>query len=354
MKDKFSDMSKQEIKTYIIDKKSKLGEELNIMGYPGQFGDLLQFADFTGCSEEILEYTNKSKAQYILFTGWRFFTEIPDIFNTNKTIIQANIKNDCPIADAMDDELIKYAYQKIVEKSTKAVIPLSFIATSSKIRDFTGNNNGSTCTPWNAKKIIDYYLKQNNSIFFIPANDAFNIITALNLPEDEVFTVDKHTDFNNIPGDKKLYAWNVECYIHKNYNISDIKHIRKKHKNINVMVHKECSQEIIDKSDKSGFVGDIYKTLKDAPENSSWAVATAHTWVERAAKEFSNKKIVSIREDLTCEGLEITEPSDIARSLESIINHKNGTGDILTRCIVPNKFKPGAQKALKKMFKICK
>ncbi|MDC7222884.1 MAG: quinolinate synthase NadA [Spirochaetales bacterium] len=353
MADKFSTMSKDEITSFINEKREELGDDLNIIGYPGQFGDLLQFADFTGTSREIADHTEKSKAKYLLFTGWRFFTEIPEIFRTDKIVVQANIHNDCPIADAVDDNLIKEAFQAIQRNSKKDVVPLSFIATSSCMRSFTGENEGSTCTPWNAKEVISHYMDRDHSIFFVPANDAFNIITALNLPEEEIFVVDKSTDFETIPGDKKLYAWNVECYIHRHYRLEDIEKVRREHEGIKVVVHKECAQEIIDSSDHTGFVGDIYNMLRDAPDGSSWAVATAHTWVERAAKEFSQKKIVSVRSDLTCGDLEITDPADIARSLETISLHRKGLVSLSSRCIVPDDHKPGARKALERMFEIC-
>nr|WP_319392072.1 quinolinate synthase NadA [uncultured Desulfobacter sp.] len=349
-----SSMTKQELSDFINTKKEELGNKVRVIGYPGQFDDLLQFADFFGDAEQIKEYGIESNAQFLMFTGWRFFTDIPVIFQSGKKVIQSNIKNDCPIADHSSPHLIKEAFKMIQENNSTEVVPLGFVAASSELRSFCGEHNGSVCMPWNAYKVIKHYLDQNKSIFFIPANDAFNIITALNLPDDQIYVVDSTTDFKNIPGGKKIYAWNVECFVHKKYTVDDIKNLREKYQDqgIKIIAHKECAEELKDLCDDTGFVGEIYEKIKKAPSGSCLGVVTVDTWVSRAAYEFSDKTIVSPRTDLVCGDLRITNLTDVAKSFQSIVDYENGDGALVSEHIISDDLIDGARKAYETMFTI--
>lgn len=352
MDKKFSAMNRNELATFIEEKKTELKDEVKIIGYTGQFDDLLKFADFTGDPASLVKMSTELQAEYLVFTGWRFFSDIPCIITPKRKVIQANIKNDCPLAERIDEEAVKNMFALLQAKSKKQVIPVAYVAANYKLRSFCGQHGGSTCTPGNALKVIEYYLSQNKSVFFIPANDAFNVITALNLPEDELCTINSHIDGNSIPGDKKLYAWNVECFVHAHYTIEDVTRLKEKYDGIKLIGHKECAPEILDLCDYSCFIPEMYQILKNAPSGSIWGVGTVDTWVSRVAKEFPDKTIISFRPDLVCEDMKITDWSDIAECLQSISDYKAGRGTLKTEITVPQKYRETAAKALYKMFEI--
>lgn len=352
----FSTMTKNELNAFIYQTKEELGDSLCMVAYPFQFQDLAQLADFNGDAESIRDMSLKTDAEFLMFTGWRFFAEIPGIFGCDKTIIQSNVRNDCPIADRANINSIKAAYETMKSRSTREIVPLAFVNATSEIRSFCGENNGCTCTPWNAVDVVNYHLQQGKSIFFVPANDAYNVITALNLNDDEMFTVDESVPLEEIPGDRKVYAWNVECYVHTHYTGDDIRNLKKKYsnENIKIIAHRECSQDVIDESDYQCFVGDMYQKLKNAPSGTCWGAVTVDTWVARAAKEFPDKIIVSPRPDLVCDGVEMTDIRDVAKSLQSILDHKKNGTPLITEQIVPEDHKAGAQVAYSNMFEIQK
>ncbi len=352
----FYSMSINQVKSFIYEKKHEIGKSLCMVGYPFQFQDLIQIADFRGDAEHIKNMSLVTESEFIMFTGWRFFAEIPGVFGCKKTVIQSNIKNDCPIADKVDIESIKKTFKTIQKKSTRDVVPLAFVNATLEIRNFCGEHNGCTCVPWNAVAIVKYYLNKGKSIFFVPANDAYNVITALNLSKEEMFTVDESVPLGNIPGNKKVYAWNVACYVHKHYTANDIKNLRKKYsdKNIKIIGHKECSKEVIDECDYQCFIGDMYQKLKDAPSGTCWGAVTVDTWVIRAAKEFPDKIIVSPRPDLICDGVEMTDIRDVAKSLQSIIDFEKKGTPLITKQVVPEHYKEGAKIAYSNMFNLAK
>lgn len=352
MEENFTAMSKPDLTKFIIDKKKELGKSTCVMGYTGQFSDLLQFADIIGDAKKIADACTTSESEFMVFTGWRFFSDISCIVSPDKKTIQANVKNDCPLSERIDPDTIKQVYNIINDKCGGNTVPVAYVAANYIIRSFCGEKGGSTCTPGNALKVIQYLLSQNKSVFFVPANDAFNIITALNLPDDDIFVVKKDTDFNAIPGGKKIYAWNVECNVHSHYTVKDVEKLKEKYKTIKIIGHKECSKEVLKQCDYQYFIGDMYNLIKDSPSGSCWGVGTVDTWVSRVAKEFPEKTIVSFRPDLVCEDMDLTDLADVAKTLQSISDYKEGKGDLKTQIEVPEEYRKSAYKALNSMFRI--
>ncbi len=401
----FHNLSRDELIHFINDKKKELEGDLCILEHNFQLDDLLQFADVVDDTSSLLKMTRETEAAYLVYCGARFFTEAGAILCSEKTVIQANMKADCPLTNDVDEEKTERIFNGLKKICSNELVPMIYftgsyklksfcgknngacctafnahnlieyffeqkksifftpmsnialnVAASSELRSFCGENNGSVCMPWNAYKVIKYYLDQAQSVFFIPANDAFNIITALNLPDDQVYVVDSRTDFKNIPDGKKIYAWNVECFVHKKYTVDDIKNLRKKYQDqgIKIIAHKECAEELKDLCDDTGFVGEIYEKIKTAPSGACLGIVTVDTWVSRAAYEFDDKTIVSPRTDLVCGDLRITDLTDVAKSFQSIIDYENGIGSLVSEHLLPDDLIDGARKAYETMFSIDK
>ena len=79
---------------------------------------------------------------------------------------------------------------------------------------------------------------------------------------------------------------------------------------------------------------------------------TVDTWVIRAAKEFPDKTIVSPRPDLVCDGVEMTDIRDVARSLQSIVEYKKEGKPLISEQVIPEHLREGARAAYSNMFDI--
>ncbi len=187
----------------------------------------------------------------------------------------------------------------IKRKSNADVVPVVYFTANYKLKSFCGKNNGSSCTASGAHKIIRHYLSQGKSIFFTPmSNIAFNVVKDFNILDKDVMLVDENTKIEDIIGDKKIYIWNIGCYVHSDFSVQDIQKVRQKYRGIKIISHLECLPETIEASDYSAFTDGVWDIVKREPEQESWGLATVNNFAYRLARAYPEKIVVPVRPDL--------------------------------------------------------
>ncbi len=353
----FFEMDRAEITNFIFKTKKKLGNNLTVFAHNFTEDDLLPFADVIGDTSNIVKGILKSKSKYLLFASAKFFTEAAAILVPDRTIIQANMKANCPLTYIIDEKATRTAFSIIQQKNSKQVIPMAYFTASIQLKSFCGENKGTVCTASNAVQMIDYYLQQNKAIFFTPMNNiAFNALKTLNIPEKDIFVLDEHSNLNLIPPNKKMYIWNTGCSVHSGFTATDIKRVRNKYKkdNIQIIAHLECLPDVIAECDFAEFTDGMKKRLEEASAGTCWGLATTNNFVIRMANKYRDKKIVSIRPDLLCKDMVITDLPHVAKSLQSILDFEKGKGELKYKIEIPDFFQISAKKAINTMFKINK
>lgn len=354
MKNPFSSMQRKELSDFIYQKKKELGKELTIFAHNFTADDIIPFADVVGDSLTLTNATMESKSRFVLFATAKFFTEVACVLVPDKNIMQANLQANCPLSYVVDEKTTRRAFDIIRRKCCKTdLIPMAYFTASSQLKSFCGEYKGTVCTASNATKMISHFLEQNKSIFFTSMNNiAFNAIKALNIGFDDVSIIDQDTDFDTVPGNKKIYVWDIGCYVHSDFRVSDIVEARKKHNDIKVIAHLECLPEVIDASDHACFTDGMHQLIRSANPGTFWAIATTTNFVTRLANTYLDKTIIPIRPDLICKDMVVTDLPHIAKSIQSIIDYKNGMGDLKYRIDVPTKYRKYAKKAIETMFEI--
>lgn len=78
-------------------------------------------------------------------------------------------------------------------------------------------------------------------------------------------------------------------------NIHDV---RERDPDIQIIVHPECSHEVVTLSDDSGSTKYIIDTINKAPAGSKWAIGTEMNLVQRIIQEHPDKQIESLNPDM--------------------------------------------------------
>ena len=97
-------------------------------------------------------------------------------------------------------------------------------------------------------------------------------------------------DINNI----KVILWKGHCSVHENFTVKNIDYLREKQPGMNIIVHPECSHEVVQKSDYAGSTKYIIDTIEQAPSGSKWAIGTEMNLVKRIINSHPDKEIVSL------------------------------------------------------------
>ncbi len=342
----------------LIDKISQLKNELTgkivIPVHHYEDPDIVRFADFTGDSYRLAVECSRTDKQFIIFCGVLFMAETAGILcgKAQKVLIPDNLAG-CPMASMADLETITGAYNMLTEKTGADIYPVVYMNSYADLKSFCGEHGGSVCTSSNAGKIIEHYFKAGRRVLFFPDYYlGINTAASMGLKDHEIVKVRRNLsmDMKGDIKDAKLFLWDGYCPVHQRFKASDIEHLRDKHKNIRIIVHPECMEDVVNNADMSGSTEMIYKTVKDSPEGSVWGIGTETTFVDRLARENPGKTILPLRESKCVNMVKIT-PGKLYDSLLSVKNYETDKS-LKYEISVDESFKTNARKALEKMIEI--
>lgn len=348
-------MNKIELIEKIKNLKKELGNRLVIPTHHYQARDIVKLGDFVGDSYKLAVECSKTNADFIVFCGVLFMAEGAKILSKpNQKVLLPEPTAGCPMADMASIELVEKSYRLISEKCNRAVVPVVYINSYADLKSFCGEKAGAVCTSSNAPMIIDYYLKKDKAVLFFPDYYlGINTVRSMNIDNQYIVKVKRNMSFDSSHDAKyaKIFLWDGFCPIHQRFTEGDIKYLKSKYPNIKIIVHPECKEEVVNKADITGSTEKIYNMIKDSPSGSVWGVGTETTFVERLALDYPDKTIVPLRES-KCVNMVKINLTNLASSLDSIIDYINGKGKLKYEIMVDEKYKENAKKALKKMIEI--
>jgi quinolinate synthase len=92
----------------------------------------------------------------------------------------------------------------------------------------------------------------------------------------------------------RVLLWKGHCSVHGLFTPAQCDEIRRGDPVYNVLVHPECTWEVVQKADLAGSTEFIIKTVREAPPGSKWAIGTEIHLVNRLAKRHPDKSIRSL------------------------------------------------------------
>ncbi|OQM44807.1 quinolinate synthetase [Anoxybacillus sp. UARK-01] len=332
--------------------KEKMGEKLFIPGHHYQKDEVIQFADATGDSLQLAQVAAKNKqAEYIVFCGVHFMAETADILTGNhQKVILPDMRAGCSMADMADMAQVERAWPILQEQFGDTILPLTYVNSTAAIKAFVGRNGGATVTSSNAEKMVAWALGQKERIFFLPdqhlgRNTAYKLGIALN----EMAVWNPLTDSLEYEGDIKrikVILWKGHCSVHENFQVKHIDYIRKTKPDMNIIVHPECSWEVVQKSDYAGSTKYIIEMIEKAPSGSKWAIGTEMNLVNRLIQQHPDKEIISLNPYMCpCLTMNRIDLPHLLWALESLEQ-----GNIINPITVPVSIAEDAVQALKRML----
>ncbi len=375
----------------VMEIKEALGKSVVIPAHHYQMDEIVQIADFIGDSYKLAVDCSATDAEYIVFCGVMFMAEGAALLaKPHQKVLIPDKTAGCPMAEMIDSVQAEQIYSTLSSLCDREIIPIVYMNSYADMKAFCGIRNGTVCTSSNATKIVKHFLDQGKSVFFAPDyNLGVNTANKLNLDRSEIVTVQQNLSFDqdlrlnqyllsnkSNPKTAKMFIWDGFCHVHKAFNVDDINSFRKNYiekgfskSDINVIVHPECSEAVVNASDYSGSTSMIWNKVRDGKPGSVWAVGTELRFVERIAEQFKDKKVVPLRNSL-CHNMSKITLEKLGNTLKSILNRASDellplnskdisvsrVGNIekeaLEEIKVEEKYKKDAKKALELMINI--
>lgn len=258
-----------------------------VLAHNYQLPEIQDCADILGDSLELSRICTSVDKDVIVFCGVRFMAETAKLLSPSKTVLLPAADAGCEMADmASPDVLMKMK----AEHPNAAVV--AYVNTTAEIKALSD----ICCTSANAADIVNSL--KNDEIIFLPDR---------NLAE----FVSKHTD-------KKIIPYRGFCYVHDNFNLSDVKKAREEHPDSILLVHPESPGAVADAADFVLSTGGMIKKAGD-PEYKSFIVGTEEGMIYRLSRLYPEKNFypLSASTPALCKNMKKTRIEDLVNSLEN-------------------------------------
>ena len=135
------------------------------------------------------------------------------------------------------------------------------------IKAFTGKNGGTVCTSSNAARAMSWAFAQKSKIFFLPDQHLGRntAVLDLGLALEDCVLWDPNKPLGGLTEEQlksaKVILWRGHCSVHGRFTRESIHEVRGRLPGVKVIVHPECTHEVILGADVIGSTERIIDTV---------------------------------------------------------------------------------------------
>ncbi len=265
--------------------KLKAEKDAVILAHNYQIGEVQDIADFVGDSLQLSVQASKTGKKIIVFCGVHFMAETAKILSPPKKVLLPDRNSGCPMADMINATQLK----KLKDKHPGAIV-VCYVNSSAEVKA----SSDICCTSSNAVKVVKSIPKKKE-VIFIP---------------------DKYLgSYVQSQTGRELILWNGYCPTHVMINVKDIIQLKKVHLDAVVIVHPECTPEVIDIADKVASTGGMLAYVKNS-KKKNFIIGTEIGIIYRLKKENPDKTFYPASGNAICPNMKLINIEKILWSLE--------------------------------------
>ena len=341
--------------------KATLGERLFVLGHHYQRDEVIEFADVTGDSFKLArDAAGRPDAEFIVFCGVHFMAESADILTSDaQQVILPDLAAGCSMADMARLRQVEDAWDAMADAGVQdLVVPVTYMNSSADIKAFCGRNGGVVCTSSNADVALEWALEQkahldrDAKILFLPDQHLGRntAVLKMGMTLDDCVVWDPLQPGGGLTPEElqraRVILWKGHCSVHGRFSGSVVDELRLKHPGINILVHPECTHEVVLKADLVGSTEFIIKTIEAAPAGSVWAIGTELNLVKRLADAHTDKTIVFLDRNVCyCSTMNRIDLPHFVWALENLV-----AGNVVNQISVDPETEKDALVALQRML----
>jgi quinolinate synthase len=290
----------------------ELKKKLNavIIAHNYQRPEVQDVADFVGDSLELARKATEVDAEVIVACVVDFMAESAAILNPSRTVLLAEATAHCPMAKMIDvDDLREWK-----DRYPEAAV-VCYANTSAAVKA----ESDVCCTSANAVKVIEA------------------------IPQEEVlFVPDQHlAHFVASKTKKRIIPYPGYCITHQRLRAEQVLAAKKLHPDAPVVVHPECTGEVVALADAALSTSQMTHYVKDSSAKT-FLIGTEAGILHRMKKENPDKTFYVISTALLCPNMKKTTLEAVVKTMEQKRN----------QVVVPDEVRLRAKKALDRMLEL--
>jgi quinolinate synthase len=351
----YADLAEAEVLERIASRRSELGNRLMILGHHYQVDDVIRFADRTGDSYALAKAAAAERdAEFVIFAGVHFMAESADILTgPGQQVILPDLRAGCTMADMANLDDVELAWDEMAACTADTIVPITYINSAANLKDFVGRRGGAVCTSSNAAKVVSWAFSQGQKLLFFPDQHlGRNTCFALGVPLDEMIVWDPALPNGGHDAETvaraRVLLWKGHCSVHMGFSVGQIDHWRAERPDIRIIVHPECTFEVVQAADEAGSTNFIIETIRNSPPGTAWAVGTEINLVHRLRAMMPDRFIASLSPfQCLCATMYRIRPNYLLWVLDELAE-----GRVVNVVKVPERIAEGARLSLQRMIEI--
>ena len=272
----------------LVEKISALKERRNavLLVHNYQLGEVQDIADFIGDSLDLSQRAAETDADVIMFCGVHFMGETASILCPDKVVLLPDINAGCPMANMITAERLR---AKKKEHPQAAVV--CYINSPAAVKA----ESDICCTSANAVRVVESL--DAGEILFVPDQYLGHYVSTKT--------------------SKKMVLWPGFCPTHVRIKPERIKELKKEYPQAKVVVHPECTPEVIALADEVLSTSGMCRYAQ-RDEVREMVVGTEIGIIHRLKKENPGKRFIPISEQAICPNMKLITLEKVLWSLEEM------------------------------------
>jgi quinolinate synthase len=290
--------------------RQRMGPRLVILGHHYQQDGVIAHADLQGDSYQLSKSAAEREAcEAIAFCGVHFMAETADILvnrpekvaareGRRVTVVLPDMAAGCSMADMAGIEQVEDAWADLgTVIDTADVTPVTYINSAASLKAFCGRHGGIVCTSSNARAVLDWAFARTSRVLFFPDQHlGRNTARGMGIPLDEMCVWNPHDptlggNSREQLAKSRVILWQGHCSVHAMFKPEHVDAMRENLPGVKVLVHPECSMEVVDKADLAGSTSYILRQVEEAAPGTIWAIGTELHLVKRLEQNHPEQTI---------------------------------------------------------------
>ena len=359
--DVYTSAGQDELAERIRVAKATLGPRVFILGHHYQRDEVMVWADARGDSFGLSRIAaGQTEAEFVVFCGVHFMAESADILTgAHQQVLLPDLNAGCSMADMADIDAVEDAWETLAAVTDiERVVPVTYMNSSAALKAFVGRNGGVVCTSSNARAVLTWALgadvhghtRGDQVLFFPDQHLGRNTGFQMGYGADDMAVWNPRQVAGGLDdGTLKsatLLLWKGHCSVHQRFRPAHIDAFRAEHPGGIVLVHPECSHDVVEAADQVGSTDYIIRAVADAPAGSVIGVGTEIHLVKRLDDETPDKTVVSLDPLVCpCSTMFRIDAAHLAWVLEGLVD-----GEVRNRIVVDEDTASWARVALERML----
>jgi quinolinate synthase len=305
----YKSLDNAELASRIQAVKAEMGSRLLVLGHHYQQDEVIALSDLRGDSYQLSQMAAESTTcRAIAFCGVHFMAETADVLANRPerlaqrgervTVVLPDLAAGCSMADMAMIDQVESCWDELGEViDTSDITPVTYINSAASLKAFCGRHGGIVCTSSNAAAVLQWAFDRGRRVLFFPDQHlGRNTSLAMGIPLEQMPVWNPHADQfgGNTPqqlADSRVILWQGHCSVHAIFRPEHVDQFRARYPGIRILVHPECTREVVAKADVYGSTGKIIREVRAAPPGTQWAIGTELHLVNRLKQEHPEQEI---------------------------------------------------------------